>query len=186
MEMHVIDLKSLVSQLKNASQNSKRIIGVDGVSGAGKTAVAKELSSQLNYPVIDAVSFIAKKETKDFKSRIDLIKLKHEVSEKLKQGNVIFESILLLDIMKAIGLKPVISVYTIPSSQNPKRGFWEGILNKPLNQYLEELTADEKKHHRANIWLDKETVKYHWAFHPIIHADFLVEGIRSEGLRTKV
>jgi hypothetical protein len=64
-----------------------------------------------------------------------------------------------------MAVKPAVSLYVIPASTSDRREFFENILSRGLNEFLSALSRKD----------DKELVKYHHTFHPVIHADFLVE-----------
>jgi hypothetical protein len=155
MDMHLISVKDLIEELKFRCVKPGKLVSVDGVKGAGQKYLAEKLSAQFDCEMIEV------------DNTADVVKLKNEIVAKQKQGKVVAYGILMRKIMLDAGIKPDIEVYVVPSEKNPRRTFWEGILSKPLPVYLAELKTD----------LDKKTVEYHWKFHPVINADYLVEGV---------
>jgi len=155
MDIELIEMKELMAELKGRLAAPGRVISVDGVSGAGQKAVAEKIAARFSCGIIEV------------DNTSDAAKLKTELAAKQKKGNVIVSGILMRKVMAGAGIKPDIAIYVVPSDKNSRRTFWEGILSKPLQAYLAELETD----------LDKKTVEYHWKFHPIINADYLVEGL---------
>jgi hypothetical protein len=154
MNMELIDVKKLLAQLKGRLSGPGRSVSIDGVTGAGQEALADTLAAQCACDVIEV------------DTACDAAKLRIELAAKQKKRNVVVSGVLMRQILTAAGIKPDISIYVVPSAENNRRGFWEGILSKSLPEYLAELKTD----------LDKKTVEYHWKYHPIINADYLVEG----------
>jgi hypothetical protein len=154
MDIELIDLKDLRAGLKQSIARSARLICFDGVSGAGQKELAGALAAQLKCELID------------LDESQDISKLKSAVKVKAANSSVIVSGILMRKAMSEAKIEPDFSIYVVPAKKNSRRAFWEGILSKPLQEYLSELDSD----------LDKKTVEYHWKFHPIINADYLVEG----------
>ncbi|MFA5100874.1 MAG: hypothetical protein WC547_08340 [Candidatus Omnitrophota bacterium] len=154
MDIEFIVMEDLIAELKGRLASFGMVISVDGVAGAGQKAIADKLAAQFSCEIIEV------------DNTSDAAKLKTEIASKQKKGTVIISGILMRKLMADAGIKPDIGIYVVPSEKNNRRTFWEGILSKPLPVYLAELKTD----------LDKKTVEYHWKFHPIINADYLVEG----------
>ncbi|HOW42566.1 MAG TPA: hypothetical protein P5110_07180 [Candidatus Omnitrophota bacterium] len=154
MNIELTSFKDLVEALKGNLTGHSAVITVDGVEDAGQEELAEKLGN------------LFKCEQMHIGGKPDAAKLKADIAAKRKQTSIIVSGIMLRKIMAAAGIDPDVSVYVIPAPGNSRRGFWEGILSKPLELYLSQLSSD----------LDKKTVEYHHQFHPIIHADFLVEG----------
>jgi ABC-type uncharacterized transport system ATPase subunit len=154
MNMDMISIKDLKEELRERMARSARVIAVDGVSGAGQKELAGALAAQFKCQLID------------LGENMDFSELKTAIEAKAAKASVIISGILMRKAMAEVQIQPDISVYVAPAKKNSRRSFWEGILSKPLQEYLSELNSD----------LDKKTVKYHWKFHPIINADYLVEG----------
>ncbi|HNQ51465.1 MAG TPA: hypothetical protein PKL03_08530 [Candidatus Omnitrophota bacterium] len=154
MNMELTGMEDLFLQLKKRLSTPGRVISIDGVAQAGQKALADTLAGRFACQLIE-VDHTA-----------DAQQLIAGAAAGRKKGHVIISGILMRRILAAAGLKPDIAIYVIPSEKNSRRAFWEGILSKPQQEYLAELKAD----------LDKKTVEYHWKHHPIINADYLVEG----------
>jgi ABC-type uncharacterized transport system ATPase subunit len=155
MNMDMISIKDLKEELIESMARSARVIAFDGVSGAGQKELAAALAAQFKCELIDLG------ESTDFS------KLKSAIEAKAAKASVIISGILMRKAMSEAKIEPDFSIYVVPPKKNTRRTFWEGILSKPLQEYLSELNND----------LDKRTVEYHWKFHPIINADYLVEGV---------
>jgi hypothetical protein len=154
MDMDMTSAKDLQSELRESIARSPRLICVDGVCGAGQKELAAALAVQFKCELID------------LGESTDFAKLKSAIEAKRAESSVIVTGILLRKAMAEARIQPDISIYVVPSKKNTRRTFWEGILSKSLQEYLTELKSD----------LDRKTVEYHWKFHPIINADYLVEG----------
>jgi hypothetical protein len=154
MNIEMTGIKDLQADLRESMARSVRLVCVDGVSGAGQRELAVALAAQFKCVLID------------LGDSMDFTKLKSAIKEKSSKASVIVSGILMRKAMAEAQIQPDISIYVVPSKQNTRRTFWEGILSKPLHEYLAELNQD----------LDKKTVEYHWKYHPIINADYLVEG----------
>jgi ABC-type taurine transport system substrate-binding protein len=89
-----------------------------------------------------------------------------DIQGALAKGSVIVDGVMMRTIIAAASVDVDVHVYVVPSQANKRRAFWEGILSKPLDAYLAELKDIN----------DKQTVKYHWSTHPVVNADFIVEG----------
>lgn len=153
--MELTGREDLFLQLKKRLSTPGRVISIDGVAGAGKEALADKLAGRFACQMIDVDHTAAAEE------------LKAGAAAGRKKGHVIISGILMLRVLAAAGLKPDIAIYVMPPEKNNRRAFREGILSGPQQEYLAELKAD----------LDKKTVEYHWKHHPIINADYLVEGL---------
>jgi hypothetical protein len=154
MDMELIAVKDLMAKLKSRLGKPGQLLSVDGVSGSGQKAIAEKLAAQFSCELIEV------------DTTSDAAKLKTEIASKQEKGTVVIYGILMRKIIADAGINSDIAIYVVPSEKNSRRAFWEGILSKPLQVYLAELKQD----------LDKKTVEYHWKYHPIINADFLVEG----------
>jgi len=155
MNMELTGLEDLVAQLRKRLSGPGCLISIDGVAGAGQKTLADTVAGQFACQLIEV------------DNTTDAAKLRAAVAAGQKKGHVIIAGILMRRIWTAAGIQPDISIYVIPREDNSRRAFWEGILSKSMQEYLSELKAD----------LDKKTVEYHWKYHPIINADYLVEGI---------
>jgi hypothetical protein len=80
----------------------------------------------------------------------------------------IIECVTAMEKMKKGGKKGV-SIYVIPAKSSPGRALFEAIIGSDYNELMDSLT-------RAKREADKKTVDYHYTFHPVLDADFIVEG----------
>jgi hypothetical protein len=154
MNMEITQMSDLLIALRKRLVGGPHLVSVDGVSGAGQKGIADALTKTFGAEQIE------------IGQTVDSKKIAADGAAKIKKSNVIVQGPIVQKALKAAGLEPDIKIYVVPSAKNSRRVFWEGILSKPLPVYLAELSDD----------FDKKTVEYHWQFHPIIHADYLVEG----------
>lgn len=152
MDIEITGYNELVGALKPVAADAG-IIAVD-VSGAGQSTIPGKLAGTLGCrreTLIGAESGA---------------RLKAMFKEPAGRGALIVEGVRLLELLRAAGVAPDVYVYVIPSRDNPRRKFWEAILSRPLAEYCEALPEAR----------DREIVKYHHRYHPILNANFLVEG----------
>jgi hypothetical protein len=154
MNLELTGMSELLAAMKDGLSDSPKLVTVDGVRGAGQKEVAAKIAAHFGCEVVDV------------DETADAAQFKTVIAAKCKKSPVVVAGILMRTLITAAGLTPDISIYVVPSPKSKQRSFWEGILSKPLEDYLAELTVP----------LDKKTVEYHWKYHPIINADFLVEG----------
>jgi hypothetical protein len=154
MDMEITDVKDIIVDLDRMSVKGPQLISVDGVNGAGQKELAVTLAERF------------KSEQVHLDGTAGPADQKIDIAAKLKKGSVVVEGIAVRKSLTEAGLEADVSIYVFPSRRNSRRAFWEGILAKPLQEHLASLDSGA----------DKKTVEYHWQFHPIIHADYLVEG----------
>jgi hypothetical protein len=147
MNIHCTSYKDLIVSLKDLMVG---IIAVDGVCVDGRKALAAALSAARSFPVVSSGPA-----------------MKEAVEKAVKKGPVIVEGVVLLEALKKTGLRAALNIYVIPGSDSPARGLFDGIVSRDYDELMNEL-----EHRPA----DRHTVDYHYTFHPIIHADFLLQG----------
>lgn len=102
--MQVVNNTDIV--ISNIRINGYRIIGIDGIDGAGKTTLAKELE-KIGYLRISLDDYLVKKSGEYFKF-LDLNKLKKDLKNKEK---LVIEGVLLNKILNTIGVKTNYFIY---------------------------------------------------------------------------
>lgn len=145
-------------------------IGIDGIDGAGKSTLAREISEALGLPCISLDSFLEKK-MDGYVEHIDYPKLKAAL-EKL-EGYVV-EGVCLRQVLGRIQLVPSASIYI----KRMQHGIWsdESELNisKPVDTVLAEARTIASLFSSTpitSLGLAEEIIRYHAEFRPHDHAD---------------
>jgi len=133
--MQVLNNTDIV--ISNIKNNEYRIIGIDGIDGAGKTTLAKELE-EIGYLRISLDDYLVKKSGEYFKF-LDLNKLKRDLKNKEK---IVIEGVLLKKILNTIGVK---TDYLIYISDDVWLNDWlEEYNGKYLSMSLEDIIQSEE------------------------------------------
>jgi hypothetical protein len=153
MEFQITKAHDVIKQLDRFLKKSGMVISIDGVCPVGRMAVTEEVCSGLRYHAVSAAEFP------------DTGKLKAKIEEARRTGGVVIEGAQLRRKCSDMSVRSDVSIYVIPSVRSDRRKLFEDILSRGLNECIAELASRE----------DKDIVKYHHTFHPVINADFLVE-----------
>lgn len=147
-------------------------IGIDGIDGAGKSTLAREISGALGLPCISLDSFL-KKKMDGYVEHIDYPKLKATL-EKL-EGYVV-EGVCLHQVLGRIQLAPSVSIYI----KRMQHGIWsdenELDISKPVDAILaeaREVASLFSSSPVTNLGLAEEVIRYHAEFRPHDHADVI-------------
>ena len=150
MDIRITAYKDLTDRVRELRNG---IIAIDGVCEEGRRALAGALSLKFGFPVV--IAGPAMKAAADNAS---------------KKCPVIVEGVVLLEALKKAGLRSAVNIYVIPAADSPSRFLFDGIVSRGYDEVMEEL---------KNRPDDRHTVDYHYTFHPIIHADFLIQGQKT-------
>jgi len=147
-------------------------IGIDGIDGAGKSTLAREISGALGLPCISLDSFLEKKKD-GYVEHIDYPKLKATL-EKL-EGYVV-EGVCLYQVLGRIQLAPSANIYI----KRMQHGFWsdedELDSSKPVDAVLarqRQIASLMSSEPVSNLGLAEEIIRYHAEFRPHDHADVI-------------
>jgi len=170
--------------ITDLQKNSYRIIGIDGVDGAGKSTLAKTLGKELNLSVISLDTSLIE----DQKSYVANIKY-DELSEKIKKidGPFIIEGVCLLDVLEKLSIK---SIYLIYVKVLNERSEWidEEEFNSMLvvEEVIKAIEYNVKivaKHlygeEKGLTPFRKEVIRYHHRKKPFIIADSIFERVNK-------
>jgi hypothetical protein len=147
MNIHLTEYRDLVKSLRELKGG---IIAVDGICDEGRTALAAALSRTFAFAVVSTGPA-----------------LKDAVEKAVKKSPVIVEGMVLLEALKKAGVQAAVNIYCIPAPDSARRHLFDGIVSKDYKEVMAELEYRQQ---------DRHIVDYHYTFHPIIHADFLIQG----------
>lgn len=129
--------KSLVQKLKGIIYPWRKLtIAVDGVTGAGKSGLARYLAFQLDMPCVETDMLRIINECQPSYRYSELKKMvlsRHELNRP-----VIIEGIFLLNTLKRIGITPDFLIYVKNSEANSGHA-----LKDPLSKYFTEYNSEK-------------------------------------------
>src|SRR4051794_39116481 len=106
----------------------RRIVGVDGIPGSGKTTLADNLAKLTKRPVIHFDQYLLKQRPDQvrwgYEEWMDYKKLADEI-HKLDQQPVLLEGVLFRGIMKLIDIKPDFFIYVVPKKDTRRYSFFD-------------------------------------------------------------
>ena len=168
MEIPESDLGTWIEQAVSSAAKPC-VVGIDGVSGIGKTPIAKRHAGELGGNVVSLDPFLAR--SRCYAEGIDYKQLRAALLQALESNVVFVEGVCLLEVLKVAGYSPSIHVYL---KQYNAKGMWLG-----RDACFGNLDDDPGL---EGGLLDHILRKYHFEFKPISRADVVVRLLRREGL----
>lgn len=145
-------------------------IGIDGIDGAGKSTLAREISKALGLPCISLDSFV-EKDMKGYVEHIDYLKLKATLE---KFEGYVVEGVCLRQVLRRIQLAPAVNIYI----KRVQHGVWSDEANLDISEPVDVVLARERELASlfsislvSNLGLAEEVIRYHAEFRPHNHAD---------------
>jgi len=187
--IEIDDADTLVARIRETiAAADSTCIAIDGIDGAGKTFLARQLNSALGGSALSLDSFL-KPNKGTFLPSLRLSDIRREVM--LGSTPLIVEGICVLDVLERIDLKPTLHIYV----KRMRMGRWEDedecdptIHVEALLYRMREEARLISRHLRENAPTDttpalsgvrEEIVRYHAKFLPARRADFIFQR-RSE------
>ena len=152
--MIIFDETVFVAQIVAISP--KGLIAIDGFDGAGKTTLAKQLSSALDLLLLYLDSFLLKQTAKSYTNDLDFQSLAQDICAAGK--SVIVSGICILDALDKMDLSPSVHIYVKFIAKN---GLWHqgwDIDNDRID----------------GNWFKNEVLQYHRRRRPHEAADYTV------------
>jgi len=185
-------IKSCNQLAKIIRDGNYKIVGIDGKDGAGKSTIARKVSSELKIRHINLDDYVEKHSG----TYVPNIK-NEELLAAINSSNnpLIIEGVCLLAIMEKFNLKPDLSVYV---KKMDRYGFWHDRDECDLEEDVDDFILKEKKCLRSfaefearlegarmsteNIEfpLSEEIIKYHHGFKPHIKANIIYENVFND------
>ncbi|WP_144424978.1 shikimate kinase [Pseudomonas trivialis] len=144
-------------------------IGIDGIDGAGKSTLAREVSEALGLPCISLDSFV-EKDMKGYVEHIDYLKLKATLE---KFEGYVVEGVCLRQVLRRIQLAPAVN-----NIKRVQHGVWSDEANLDISEPVDVVLARERELASlfsislvSNLGLAEEVIRYHAEFRPHNHAD---------------
>ena len=162
------------------------VLGIDGLFGAGKSTLAKQLSENMKIPVIELDNYRKEPVTKCVNS-LKVTELKDAIAK--TDGRYIIEGACLAAIAIKVGIQLSKSVYV---KRIGPAGIWldekecdpqeeeNDLLNRiedeaQIGSMLDGQQQDEDEHYL--IEMRKEVIQYHYQYKPANNADYLFHRI---------
>ena len=111
MDVYYGDEHKIIDQIK--SLNCPAIVTIDGIDGAGKSYLAKDISEKLNIDIIDSENPQYRDQGAGYfqnSYKLDVVKQKIDIN-KGKRSSIIFSSCCALSILEKINIKPTFKIY---------------------------------------------------------------------------
>ena len=152
-------------------------IGVDGIDGAGKSYLAKELARALNMPHLDLDSFLERNQG----GFVEHIKYEQLVVT-APGGAFVISGVCLLEVLARAGISIDALVYV----KRFRQGLWADEVELDISEPLEEFLAREReaaalvtKEPVEDLGLSEEIIRYHYHRRPYDRANVVYR--RNDG-----
>jgi hypothetical protein len=181
MESSISNVAELALKIRHHNADRKgSLIGIDGALSTGKSTVARQLAAELNARLLEGdLYLLTSKDTYVESLALDCL---GKVLQRALENNrpVIFESVLLRQVLAKLELKPSIIIYVrhcsrVGSPRNPK--FFqpqshEHKISQEVND--ENLTSGDSDPLQR---LPREVCSYHMLERPQEHSDIIFDNV---------
>ena len=148
----------VADDVATAFRNSSRdILGVDGFMGAGKSPFASMMEHQLGVRCIRIDDYLPTppdaRDNRDYVSKLDTHRLKHDLEFTLRDGQALIEGILLRDILHRTETSPSVFHVYVAAVWVPDRGSVRWNEGDRLQPGAENDVLDRQIVDYHNLWL---------------------------------